>query len=178
MLYSFGHKVHSCLIEPDAAGRWREKDAKGRLKPKYRIELPGKPILGNGKSDNQNCALPFTRGSILQAIDCNQEGYLEEALPELHARLNVAGAELSRPEMAMEDEGLGRLPSHLPSAGALLLFNSTEGMEERAALIAARDLETNPRGKLAYHIEAVGLLWRAGIAAAAARDGMTLRLGW
>jgi len=41
---------------------------------------------------------------------------------------------------------------------ALLLFNSTEGMEERAALIAARDLETNPRGKLAYHIEAVGLL--------------------
>ena len=24
----------------------------------------------------------------------------------------------------MEDEGLGRLPSHLPSAGALLLFNS------------------------------------------------------
>ena len=37
------------------------------------------PILGNGKSDNQNCALPFTRGPILQAIDCNQEGYLEEA---------------------------------------------------------------------------------------------------
>ena len=51
-------------------------------------------------------------------------GELHHGLLELHARLNVAGAELSRPEMAMEDEGLGRLPSHLPSAGALLLFNS------------------------------------------------------
>ena len=40
-----------------------QKDAKGRLRATHRIELPGRPILGNGKSDNQNCALPFTRGS-------------------------------------------------------------------------------------------------------------------
>eukprot|EP00966_Prymnesium_polylepis_P016761 386749-Prymnesium_polylepis.1 len=73
-----GERWFSCLVEPDAEGRWRARDARGRLTPKYRIELPGRPILGNGKSDNQNCALPFTRGSILQAIDCNQEGYLEE----------------------------------------------------------------------------------------------------
>ena len=71
---------YSCLIDgtqTDAEGRLR-KDAQGRMVPTYRIELPGMPILGNGKSDNQNCALPFTRGPILQAIDCNQEGYLEE----------------------------------------------------------------------------------------------------
>ena len=72
---------YSCLIDGtqrDGNGRLK-KDAEGRLAPTYIIELPGVPILGNGKSDNQNCALPFTRGPILQAIDCNQEGYLEEA---------------------------------------------------------------------------------------------------
>ena len=62
-----GNRWFSCLIDPDSMGTWRRKDAKGRLTPKFRIELPGPPILGNGKSDNQNCALPFTRGSILQA---------------------------------------------------------------------------------------------------------------
>ena len=50
-----------------------------RRLPKYRIELPGHPILGNGKSDNQNHAIVFTRGEIIQAIDANQEGYLEES---------------------------------------------------------------------------------------------------
>ena len=66
---------YSCLIDGtqrDGNGRLK-KDAEGRLAPTYIIELPGVPILGNGKSDNQNCALPFTRGPILQAIDCNQE---------------------------------------------------------------------------------------------------------
>jgi len=48
--------------------------------PRYTIELPGKPILGDGKGDNQNCAIPFTRGHLLQAVDANQEGYLEESL--------------------------------------------------------------------------------------------------
>ena len=37
-------------------------------------------ILGNGKSDNQNHAIIFSRGEIIQAIDANQEGYLEESL--------------------------------------------------------------------------------------------------
>ena len=44
--------------------------ANGRRKPKHSIELPGHPILGNGKSDNQNHAIIFSRGSILQAIEC------------------------------------------------------------------------------------------------------------
>ncbi|KAJ0392058.1 hypothetical protein P43SY_009894 [Pythium insidiosum] len=46
----------------------------------YRYELPGNPILGEGKPENQNVALPFTRGEYLQTIDMNQEHYFEEAL--------------------------------------------------------------------------------------------------
>ncbi|KAI8137499.1 1,3-beta-glucan synthase component-domain-containing protein [Fennellomyces sp. T-0311] len=52
----------------------------GKRKPKYRIRLPGTPILGDGKSDNQNHALVFYRGEFLQLIDANQDNYLEECL--------------------------------------------------------------------------------------------------
>ncbi|KAK0205217.1 1,3-beta-glucan synthase [Desarmillaria ectypa] len=52
----------------------------GRRKPKFRIELPGNPILGDGKSDNQNHAIIFYRGEYLQLIDANQDNYLEECL--------------------------------------------------------------------------------------------------
>ncbi|EQC32617.1 hypothetical protein SDRG_09930 [Saprolegnia diclina VS20] len=46
----------------------------------YRIELPGDPIIGEGKPENQNQAVVFTRGEMLQCIDMNQDGYLEECL--------------------------------------------------------------------------------------------------
>ncbi|KAI5072192.1 hypothetical protein GOP47_0012298 [Adiantum capillus-veneris] len=46
----------------------------------YKIKLPGQPILGEGKPENQNHAIIFTRGEALQAIDMNQDNYLEEAL--------------------------------------------------------------------------------------------------
>ncbi|XP_042378472.1 callose synthase 3-like [Zingiber officinale] len=46
----------------------------------YRIKLPGPAILGEGKPENQNHAIIFTRGEGLQTIDMNQEHYLEEAL--------------------------------------------------------------------------------------------------
>ncbi|KAJ6591232.1 1,3-beta-glucan synthase [Mycena vulgaris] len=52
----------------------------GRRRPKFRVELPGNPILGDGKSDNQNHALIFYRGEYLQLIDANQDNYLEECL--------------------------------------------------------------------------------------------------
>ncbi|KAK9150881.1 hypothetical protein Syun_009190 [Stephania yunnanensis] len=46
----------------------------------YRIKLPGRPIdIGEGKPENQNHAIIFTRGEALQAIDMNQDNYLEEA---------------------------------------------------------------------------------------------------
>lgn len=51
-----------------------------RRRPKFRVQLSGNPILGDGKSDNQNHALIFTRGEYLQLIDANQDNYLEECL--------------------------------------------------------------------------------------------------
>ncbi|KAH8043883.1 1,3-beta-D-glucan synthase [Aureococcus anophagefferens] len=48
--------------------------------PRYRVRLPGHPILGHGKGDNQNHALIFTSGEVLQCIDANQDSYLETAL--------------------------------------------------------------------------------------------------
>eukprot|EP01018_Ginkgo_biloba_P014079 Gb_29725 [translate_table: standard] len=46
----------------------------------YRVRLPGPLKLGEGKPENQNHALIFTRGDALQTIDMNQDGYFEEAL--------------------------------------------------------------------------------------------------
>jgi 1,3-beta-glucan synthase len=52
----------------------------GMRKPKFRVQLSGNPILGDGKSDNQNHALIFYRGEYIQLIDANQDNYLEECL--------------------------------------------------------------------------------------------------
>ena len=41
----------------------------------YRIKLPGPPILGEGKPENQNHAIIFTRGEGLQTIDMNQVAF-------------------------------------------------------------------------------------------------------
>jgi callose synthase len=46
----------------------------------YRIRLPGELKLGEGKPENQNHAIIFTRGDAVQTIDMNQDNYFEEAL--------------------------------------------------------------------------------------------------
>lgn len=66
---------YSCLIDGHS-----DIDFNGERKPKYRIRLSGKPILGDGKSDNQNHAIIFCRGEYVQLIDANQDNYLEECL--------------------------------------------------------------------------------------------------
>lgn len=38
----------------------------------YSIKLPGRVFLGEGKAENQNLAIIFTRGDALQKIDMNQ----------------------------------------------------------------------------------------------------------
>ena len=55
-------RFFSCLLD----GTCQVNADTGRRVPQYRIELPGHPILGNGKSDNQNHAIVFSRGRIIQ----------------------------------------------------------------------------------------------------------------
>ncbi|KAF8831305.1 1,3-beta-glucan synthase [Lentinula edodes] len=69
-------RLFSVLID----GHSELDEATGKRKPKFRVELPGNPILGDGKSDNQNHAIIFYRGEYLQLIDANQDNYLEECL--------------------------------------------------------------------------------------------------
>ncbi|KAI9296638.1 1,3-beta-glucan synthase [Neoconidiobolus thromboides FSU 785] len=68
-------KIYSCLIDGHC-----ELNEEGKRIPRYRVRIPGNPILGDGKSDNQNHSVIFTRGEYLQVIDANQDNYLEEAL--------------------------------------------------------------------------------------------------
>jgi len=69
-------RYYSCLIDGTSAVDPVTK----RRKPKMTIELPGFPILGDGKGDNQNHAAPFTRGMLHQGIDANQGAYFEQML--------------------------------------------------------------------------------------------------
>ncbi|KAH9611751.1 hypothetical protein KSS87_012090 [Heliosperma pusillum] len=55
-------------------------DISGQDKEIYSIKLPGNPKLGEGKPENQNHAMIFTRGHAIQTIDMNQDNYFEEAL--------------------------------------------------------------------------------------------------
>lgn len=67
---------YSVLIKHNPAVPFPARD----VKEVFRVKLPGLPVLGEGKPENQNHALIFSRGRYLQAIDMNQDGYFEEAL--------------------------------------------------------------------------------------------------
>lgn len=69
-------RLFSVLID----GHCKFDTVTGKRWPKFRIELPGNPILGDGKSDNQNHAIIFYRGEYIQMVDANQDNYLEECL--------------------------------------------------------------------------------------------------
>ncbi|OAY48210.2 callose synthase 10 [Manihot esculenta] len=70
-------------------------DIHGKDQEIYSIKLPGDPKLGEGKPENQNHAIVFTRGEAIQTIDMNQDNYLEEAmkmrnlLQEFHAKHGI-----------------------------------------------------------------------------------------
>ncbi|KAL3426160.1 1,3-beta-glucan synthase component FKS1 [Phlyctema vagabunda] len=68
-------RLYSALIDGHS-----EIMENGIRRPKFRIQLSGNPILGDGKSDNQNHAIIFYRGEYIQLIDANQDNYLEECL--------------------------------------------------------------------------------------------------
>lgn len=65
------HEFYSKLVKADIHGKDQEI---------YSIKLPGNPKLGEGKPENQNHAIIFTRGEAIQTIDMNQDNYLEEAM--------------------------------------------------------------------------------------------------
>ncbi|KAI7613510.1 1,3-beta-glucan synthase component, partial [Hortaea werneckii] len=68
-------RLYSALIDGHS-----EIMENGMRRPKFRVMLSGNPILGDGKSDNQNHSLIFYRGEYIQLIDANQDNYLEECL--------------------------------------------------------------------------------------------------
>ncbi|ODA77109.1 hypothetical protein RJ55_07627 [Drechmeria coniospora] len=68
-------RLYSALI--DGHSEFMEN---GMRRPKFRVQLSGNPVLGDGKSDNQNHSLIFYRGEYIQLIDANQDNYLEECL--------------------------------------------------------------------------------------------------
>ncbi|KAL7084442.1 hypothetical protein ACP275_14G223700 [Erythranthe tilingii] len=68
-------KVHS-----EYFSKLVKADINGKDKEVYSIKLPGNPKLGEGKPENQNHAVVFTRGNAMQTIDMNQDNYFEEAL--------------------------------------------------------------------------------------------------
>lgn len=67
---------YSCLCD----GMCEVDVVTGLRKPRFKIRLSGNPILGDGKSDNQNHSIIFYRGEYIQVIDANQDNYLEECL--------------------------------------------------------------------------------------------------
>ena len=74
---------YSCLIDSCVEAPGTESSSRTFAscleKPNYRVKLPGHPIVGDGKGDNQNHALVFCHGEILQCIDMNQDSYAETA---------------------------------------------------------------------------------------------------
>ncbi|XP_022769983.1 callose synthase 10 isoform X3 [Durio zibethinus] len=71
-------------VEPEGKREFYSKlvkaDINGKDQEVYSIKLPGDPKLGEGKPENQNHAIIFTRGEAIQTIDMNQDNYLEEAM--------------------------------------------------------------------------------------------------
>ena len=67
--------LYSALID----GHSESNTQTGRRNPKFRVELPSNPILGNGKSDNQNHAIIFYHGEYLQLINANQDVSVQRA---------------------------------------------------------------------------------------------------
>ncbi|CAI5480067.1 unnamed protein product, partial [Closterium sp. Yama58-4] len=67
-----GTRYYSVLVKWD---QWNQREVEI-----FQVQLPGPIKIGEGKPENQNHAIIFTRGEALQTIDMNQDSYLEEAL--------------------------------------------------------------------------------------------------
>ncbi|CAI9266781.1 unnamed protein product [Lactuca saligna] len=71
---------HNGKVQKEFYSKLVKGDINGKDKEVYSIKLPGNPKLGEGKPENQNHAIVFTRRNVVQTIDMNQDNYFEEAL--------------------------------------------------------------------------------------------------
>ncbi|KAK4773562.1 hypothetical protein SAY87_028581 [Trapa incisa] len=110
----------------------------------YRIKLPGPAILGEGKPENQNHAIIFTRGEGLQTIDMNQDNYMEESLK----MRNLLQEFLEKPDGVRNPSILG-LREHIftGSVSSLAWFMSNQ---ETSFVTIGQRLLANPL-KVRFH---------------------------
>ena len=150
----------------------------GKRRPKFRIELPGNPILGDGKSDNQNHAIIFHRGEYLQLIDANQDNYLEECLKirnilgefeDYHvSSQNPYGPEGSK-EFSKDPIAIVGAREYIFSENIGILGDVAAGKEQTFGTLAARSM-AYIGGKLHYghpdFLNAIFMTTRGGVSKA------------
>ncbi|TYZ59537.1 hypothetical protein PybrP1_003455 [[Pythium] brassicae (nom. inval.)] len=116
----------------------------GAVDEVYRIRLPGNPILGEGKPENQNAAIVFTRGENLQTIDMNQDGYLEEALKMRNMLEEFDSGTRDRPTTIVG------LPEHIFTGSVSSLANYMALQETSFVTLGQRTLARPLRVRLHY----------------------------
>lgn len=149
----------------------------GRRQPKYKIKLSGNPILGDGKSDNQNHALIFCRGEYIQLIDANQDNYLEECLKIRSVLSEFEEMDANRTFMSTEEaEVVNTSPvaivgtrEYIFSENIGILGDVSAGKEQTFGTLFARTL-ARIGGKLHYghpdFLNAVFMTTRGGVSKA------------
>ncbi len=126
---------YSCLVK---------SDGRGGIEEVYRVRLPGNPVLGEGKPENQNHAMIFTRGEFVQTIDMNQEGYFEEAL-----KMRNALQEFAKRDGPLPTTILG-LREHIFTASVSSLANYMALQETSFVTLGQRVLTKPLRIRLHY----------------------------
>eukprot|EP00560_Eucampia_antarctica_P003873 CAMPEP_0197837544 /NCGR_PEP_ID=MMETSP1437-20131217/32466_1 /TAXON_ID=49252 ORGANISM="Eucampia antarctica, Strain CCMP1452" /NCGR_SAMPLE_ID=MMETSP1437 /ASSEMBLY_ACC=CAM_ASM_001096 /LENGTH=1848 /DNA_ID=CAMNT_0043444667 /DNA_START=1096 /DNA_END=6642 /DNA_ORIENTATION=+ len=121
-----------------------KSDGRGGIQEVYRVRLPGNPVLGEGKPENQNHAMIFTRGEFLQTIDMNQEGYFEEAL-----KMRNALQEFAKRDGPLPTTILG-LREHIFTGSISSLANYMALQETSFVTLGQRVLDTPLRMRLHY----------------------------
>ncbi|KAH3679853.1 hypothetical protein WICMUC_000596 [Wickerhamomyces mucosus] len=168
-------RIYSALIDGHC-----EILENGRRRPKFRVQLSGNPILGDGKSDNQNHALIFYRGEYIQLIDANQDNYLEECLKIRSVlaefeELNVDQVNPYAPEIKYEEQAKNHpvaivgAREYIFSENSGVLGDVAAGKEQTFGTLFARTL-SQIGGKLHYghpdFVNATFMTTRGGVSKA------------
>ncbi|SCU89315.1 LADA_0E14796g1_1 [Lachancea dasiensis] len=165
---------YSCLID----GNCSFDQVTGKRVPRFRVRLSGNPILGDGKSDNQNHSLIFYRGEYIQVIDANQDNYLEECLKirSVLSEFEELDMEENIPYIPGIEYGVGPAPvaivgarEYIFSENIGVLGDIAAGKEQTFGTLFARTL-AEIGGKLHYghpdFLNAIFMTTRGGISKA------------